>query len=98
MTPDKAWELWVEYCRKLKLYYDTTDVAVTEKPELEPWGMNPPPCVIVDASIAADLRIKRLEEAVEWAAMRGTWLRLYAPPEGNWEFTFANELRRRAGR
>jgi hypothetical protein len=76
MTPAEreAWNTWVEYCRKLKLYYDATGVAVTEKPELEPWGMNPPPCVIIDGTLAADIELTRLRSlATRWYLADGTF-------------------------
>jgi hypothetical protein len=63
----KAWELWTIYCQKVEQYYDATDIQVTEKPELEPWGMNPPPGVIVTATLAADAELKHLEGTLQTA-------------------------------
>lgn len=60
MNPDeKAWEIWVEYCRKVKAWY--------AEGQREPWGMNPPPEQIVDATLAQDemfrAALTRAEEA-----------------------------------
>jgi len=49
----------------LKLYYDATDITVTEKPELEPWGMNPPPGIVVYGTLAASAELTRLREAIK---------------------------------
>lgn len=45
---ERPWNLWVEYCEKVSRWY-----SFPERPELEPWGMNPPCESIVRGTIYA---------------------------------------------
>lgn len=53
----KAWEIWIDYCRKLDKWYKANPDKVAEH---EPVLMTPPFDAIVESNLAADAELKRL--------------------------------------